>query len=61
MESRNKRWRKSSYSGNGSCVEIADHEGVVLLRDTKDHGHGPVHRYTPADWRAFVAAVKTGS
>ena len=60
MESRSERWRKSSHSGNGGCVEVADHEGTVLLRDTKDHGHGPVHRYTSAEWHTFVAAVKTG-
>ena len=49
------RWRKSSFSGNGgaSCVEVAGHDGMILVRDTKDHGKGPVHRYTPDEWRAF--------
>jgi hypothetical protein len=56
------RWRKSSFSGNGgaSCVEVADHDGMILVRDTKDHGRGPVHRYTPDWWRAFVAGVRNG-
>jgi len=55
------RWRKSSYSGNGgNCVEVAEHDGLILIRDTKDHGHGPVLRYTPAEWRAFVAGVRAG-
>jgi hypothetical protein len=56
------RWRKSSYSGNGggSCVEVACHDGMILVRDTKDHGHGPVHWFTPAEWRAFVAGVRDG-
>jgi hypothetical protein len=58
MGSRNDRWRKSSYSGNGGCVETADRDGAVLVRDTKDHGRGPVHRYTAAEWRAFIANVK---
>jgi hypothetical protein len=32
-------WRKASYSASeGGCVEVAGHEGVVLVRDTKDHG-----------------------
>ena len=56
-------WRKSSYSGNGggSCVEVGQAaDGTVLVRDTKDHGHGPVHRFTPAEWRAFVAGVRDG-
>ena len=53
-------WRKSSFSGSqgGNCVEVADHDGMILVRDTKDHGHGHVHSFTPASWRAFVAEVR---
>lgn len=56
------RWRKSSFSGNGgaSCVEVAGRDGMILVRDTKDHGKGPVHRYTPDEWRAFIAGVRNG-
>ena len=56
------RWRKSSFSGNGgaSCVEVAGHDGMILVRDTKDRGKGPVQRYTPDEWRAFVAGVRNG-
>ena len=55
-------WRKSSFSANGgaSCVEVADHDGMILVRDTKDHGRGPVQRFTRAEWRAFVAGVRNG-
>lgn len=55
-------WRKSSFSGNGgpNCVEVADGDGVVLVRDTKHHDHGPVQRYSPVAWRAFVSALRTG-
>jgi hypothetical protein len=56
-------WRKSSFSGanGGNCVEVAQvGDGAVLVRDTKDRGHGPVHRYSPAEWRAFVAGVRNG-
>jgi Domain of unknown function (DUF397) len=33
-------WRKSSYSGTGggSCVEAADMDGHILVRDTTDRG-----------------------
>ena len=53
-------WRKSSFSGSqgGNCVEVAGHDDMILVRDTKDHGHGHVNRFTPASWRAFVAAVR---
>ena len=56
------RWRKSTFSGanGGGCVEVADHDGMIMVRDTKDHGRGPVHRYTPDQWRGFIAGVRNG-
>jgi hypothetical protein len=56
-------WRKSSYSGGqgGECVEVgAAGDGTVLVRDTKDHSHGLIHRYSPAEWRTFIAGVRGG-
>jgi hypothetical protein len=57
------RWRKASFSGNGgaSCVEVGQaRDGMILVRDTKNHGLGPVHQYTPKKWRAFIAGVRNG-
>jgi hypothetical protein len=56
----NLRWRKSTFSGNGGpdCVEVADREGHVLVRDTKQDGHGPVLQVSAAAWRRFVAERK---
>jgi hypothetical protein len=42
----------------GNCVQVARHDGVILVRDTKDRGHGPVHAFTADRWRAFVASVR---
>jgi hypothetical protein len=56
------RWRKSSFSGNGggSCVEVGQAaDGTILVRDTKDRSRAP-HRYTLAEWRAFVAGMRNG-
>jgi hypothetical protein len=56
-------WRTSSYSnGNGGqCVEVADlPDGGRLVRDTKDHGRGPILRFTASEWQAFVLGVKDG-
>ena len=58
----NARWRTSSRSnGQGQCVEVAFLDGGdVAVRDTKDRGAGPVHRYTRTEWAAFVGGVKDG-
>jgi predicted secreted Zn-dependent protease len=54
-------WRTSSYSNNGTCVEVADlPDGGRLVRDTKLGVASPVLRYTAAEWRAFIAGVKAG-
>jgi hypothetical protein len=55
-------WRTSSYSGGngGACVQVAGHDGMVLVRDSKDHGGGHVHRFPAAGWRVFVAGVRDG-
>jgi len=54
-------WRTSSYSdGNGNCVEIANAVGAVGMRDSKQHGRGPVLEFTRAEWAAFIRAVKDG-
>ncbi len=54
-------WRTSSYSNNGTCVEVASlPDGGRLVRDTKLGEASPVLRYTSAEWRAFIAGVKAG-
>ena len=51
-------WRKSTRSGNGECVEVADNlPGVVLVRDTKDRSGGTL-RFAPRAWQSFVDVVK---
>jgi len=51
-------WRKSTYSGsNGSCVETASGDGVVLVRDTTDRDGGTLAVSAQA-WKAFAARIK---
>jgi hypothetical protein len=54
------RWRKSTYSGSngGDCIEAADHDGCVLVRDTKQDGTGPVLQFGAASWRRFADHLK---
>ncbi|WP_327022052.1 DUF397 domain-containing protein [Micromonospora sp. NBC_01739] len=52
------RWRKSSRSAEGECVEVADDlGGVVGVRDSKDIA-GPVLLFAPTQWRSFVETIK---
>jgi hypothetical protein len=53
-------WRKSSYSSNGGaqCIEAGHAPGAILVRDTTQHGHGPVLRVRPAAWRRLTAAIR---
>ncbi|MGC5051794.1 DUF397 domain-containing protein [Micromonospora sp. DT48] len=53
-------WHKSTRSGTnqGACVEVADNlAAAVYVRDTKDHGTGPVLAFSRKSWREFVACV----
>ena len=61
MKPTNLTWRKSSYSmGNGgNCIEVADAEHHIYVRDSKDP-HGPALRFDRDQWRAFVSAVRDG-
>jgi predicted secreted Zn-dependent protease len=52
-------WTKSSYSGNGACVETAQTEQSVLVRDSKKSG-GPILSFALSSWEDFVAAVRAG-
>jgi Domain of unknown function (DUF397) len=53
-------WRKSSRSQVNGCVEVSVSDHMVAVRDTKDGGHGPVLRFRPDEWEAFVAGVRDG-
>jgi hypothetical protein len=54
-------WIKSSLSfSNGNCVEVASlRGGEIGVRDSKD-SEGPVLRFTPDEWHAFVGGVRNG-
>jgi hypothetical protein len=52
-------WRKSSYSSSnsGNCIEVADNDSRVLVRDTKNRT-GPILRFSADAWRRLVEQVK---
>jgi hypothetical protein len=55
------RWTKSSLSyANGNCVEVAGLSGdQIRIRDSKN-ARGPVLRFTPDEWDAFLGGVRNG-
>ena len=54
-------WIKSSLSyANGNCVEAASLPGGTIgVRNSRDSA-GPVLRFTPAAWHAFLGGVRDG-
>jgi hypothetical protein len=58
-EQDNRHWQASSHSGpNGDCLEAAEIDGRVWVRDSHDPTLAIV--LTHGQWRAFLKAVKEG-
>lgn len=52
-------WRKSSRSGGSDdCVEVSATAPVVGVRDTKQHGEGPVLQFSATTWQTFLTGAK---
>ncbi|MCY9782943.1 DUF397 domain-containing protein [Nocardiopsis sp. EMB25] len=53
------QWRKSSYSSaqGGECVEVAEGEHSMYLRDSKNPGLG-YFSFDAGEWDAFLASSK---
>ena len=61
MRTSGTRWKKSSRSGAGNCVEVADTGDSVHVRDSKAvAAAGPVLSFTRREWEAFIEGVKSG-
>ncbi|MFE2496563.1 DUF397 domain-containing protein [Streptomyces scopuliridis] len=54
------QWQKSSFSGGGGeqCVEIAEHNGEILMRESDDPN--VVTATSRTKFAAFIAGVKAG-
>jgi hypothetical protein len=56
---RKRKRRKRPRTNSSGRVEVRFVDGQVALRDSKDPD-GPVLRFTPAEWEAFVGGVRQG-
>ncbi|MFD8967481.1 DUF397 domain-containing protein [Streptomyces sp. NPDC059568] len=54
------KWQKSSFSGGGGeqCVEVALHNGEILMRESDDPN--VVTTTSQAKFTAFIKGVKAG-
>ena len=53
------KWVKSSRCETSSCVEVALHQGEVIVRES-DREFRPALFFAPDEWDDFVAGVKLG-
>lgn len=51
-------WRRSSASGgNGACVEVAESDLSVLVRDSRDRPRALL-AFTRSQWLVFLRRIK---
>ena len=54
-------WIKASRSGGeGQCVELRTRDGGVEVRDSKAGESGPILRFTPTEFAAFLDGARKG-
>lgn len=51
-------WRKASCCASGECVEVSDHGGTVLMRDSARTDVAVA--CTRDSWLSFIGAAKAG-
>ncbi|MDA2803623.1 DUF397 domain-containing protein [Nocardiopsis suaedae] len=50
-------FRKSSYTQQQNCVEVADSPCHSAVRDTKHRSHATLH-FPSGEWAAFVRSLR---
>lgn len=58
-EANARSFKRSSFCSGGTCVEVAQADGRVLVRDSKDFKAQPLV-FDSEEWSAFVQGVKAG-
>jgi len=58
-QGRQAAWRRASFCASGECVEVAQQNGMIFMRDSKEPDARAL-QYTTEEWRSFVRGVKAG-
>ena len=60
MTTRPLKWRKSTFSTQGNCVELADLGDSIAVRDSKLGDNSPRLTFTRQELAAWVRGAKAG-
>ena len=52
-------WQKASFCQNGECVEIAAHNGMVMMRKSNEPNSARLY-FTPEEFSSFLRGAKAG-
>jgi Domain of unknown function (DUF397) len=52
-------WKVSRTCDTGACVGVARHGDLVYICNTND-SEGAISKFTPEEWRQFLAGAKLG-
>jgi Domain of unknown function (DUF397) len=52
-------WKRSTFCGNTTCVEVAQVGDAILVRDSKNPESSPL-TFDQAEWTAFTRGVAAG-
>jgi hypothetical protein len=53
-------WRKATFCASGECLEVAQGNGVILIRDSVQP-RGVVLQSAARDWQSLIGRVKAGT
>lgn len=59
LQTEHSSWRRASFCASNECVEIAPHNGMIIMRNSMEP-RGLVLRYTAEEWQSFIRGVKAG-
>lgn len=53
-------WRRSSKCDGGACVEVAELDAMIMIRDSAEPGNAPIVVSRDV-WQDFVSWVRTSA